>query len=241
MSTDLHIVRVPQQDPRLGRQVVHDPRSRSFAYPLAALPDKPTKPIRHRVHGPRKTPSQKVGCCTGVDQAVKCDATGNRIAGVVLNMADAEHIYSHATELDDDGQQWPPTDTGSSALYACKAAKDLALIDRYEWLFAGARQILATLAGGQGKPGRVVGVGTWWFDDMFRPDPKTLLVRPTGPKVGGHQWTITGWEPRYDAVEGLCWWGPDFGQNGRFRITLADLDTLLADDGDAHVTYRRTA
>jgi hypothetical protein len=74
---------------------------------------------------------------------------------------------------------------------------------------------------------------------MFDPDPKTLLVTPTGPKVGGHQWTITGWEPRYDAFEGLCWWGPDFGARGRFRIRFNDLAELLADDGDAHVTYRR--
>jgi hypothetical protein len=240
MTTDLHIVTVEQQDPRLGRHVVHDPASRNYAYRALAVPDKPKKPRRHKIYGPRTTPRQKIGCCTGVDQCVKRDAAGNRIKGVVLNMADAEHAYSIATGLDGDGQQYPPTDTGSSALYACKAAQQLAWIERYEWIFNGAAGVLAALVGTPGKPGRCVGVGTWWYQNMFDPDPKTLLVTVAGPKVGGHQWTITGWEPRFDAFEGLCWWGPDFGANGRFRIRYADLDALLADDGDAHVTYRRS-
>lgn len=241
MSSDLHVVTVAQQDPRLGRQVVHDPRSRRFAFPLAALPSKPTKALRHRIYGPRVIPTQQIGCCTGVDQAVKCDAVGNRRTGVVLGMADAQRLYARASQIDPWPGQWPPTDSGSSGLAACKAAMEERLIERYEWLFAGAAQVLAALTGGPGTPGRPVGVGTWWFDDMFKPDPKTLLVTPTGPQAGGHQWTVTGWEPRYDAFEGLCWWGPRFGDHGRFRIRYDDLNTLLADDGDAHVTYRATA
>lgn len=241
MSTDLHIITAPQQDPRLGRHVVHDPRSRGFAYPVAAAPEKPTKAIRHHIYGPNKTPTQTIRCCTGVDQAVKCDAAENRLKGVILGMADAVRVYSLATTLDDDGQQYPPNDTGSSGLYACKASKQLGLINRYDWLFAGSQQVLATLAGGQGQPGRCVGVGTWWYDDMFTADPESLLVKPTGPKVGGHQWTITGWDPHYNAFEALCWWGPDFGKNGQFRISFDDLEDLLADDGDAHVTYRSKA
>jgi hypothetical protein len=236
----MKVITMEQQDPRLGRHVVHDPLSRNYPYRAAlAAPGKPAKAIRHRVYGPRTVPTQKIGCCTGVDQAVKCDAAENRVPRVVLGMPDAVHVYSLATTLDDDGQQYPPADTGSSALYACKAAVQLAWIDRYEWIFNGAAGVLATLAGGQGQPGRCVGVGTWWLEKMFNPDEKTLLVSPAGAKVGGHQWTITGWEPHYDAFEGLCWWGPAFGHNGRFRIRYDDLDALLADDGDAHVTYRR--
>lgn len=239
MTSDLHIVTADQQDPRLGRHVVHDRRSRNYAYPMLAIPDKPKKARRHKVYSPRPLPRQMIGCCTGVDQAVKCDAAENRIKGVVLGLADAVQAYALATTLDDDGQQYPPDDGGSSALYACKAARQLAWIDRYEWIFSRAQGVLAAVVGAPGKPGRCVGVGTWWYSDMFHPDPKTLLVNVTGPKVGGHQWTVTGWEPRYDAFEGLCWWGPGFGQNGRFRIRYQDLDNLLADDGDAHVTYRR--
>lgn len=240
MSSDLYVLTIPQHDQRLGRQVVHDERSRRFAYPAAATPDLPTTPIRHRIYGPRTVPTQRVGCCTGVDQAVKCNAVGNRRSGIVYGMAEAERIYSHATQIDPWPGAWPPDDTGSSGLAACKAALEAGMIERYEWLFAGAQQIIAALGGEPGRSGRCVGVGTWWYDGMFRPDPQTLLVRPTGPRVGGHQWTITGWDPKYQALEGLCWWGPSFGDRGRFRITVGDLDALLADDGDAHVTYRAT-
>lgn len=232
------MITIPQLDVRLGRQVVHDEQSRRYAFPLAAAPAKPTKAVRHRIYGPATTPAQRIGCCTGVDQSVKCNAAGNRRTGVVLTMADAERLYSRATVIDPWLGEWPPMDTGSSGLAACKAAKEERLIDRYEWLFSGAAQVLSALVGGPGRPGRCVGVGTWWTDDMFHPDPKTLLVTPTGAQAGGHQWTITGWEPRYDAFEALCWWGPKFGDNGRFRIRYNDLNRLLADDGDAHVTYR---
>jgi hypothetical protein len=237
-NSDLHVVSVPQLDPRLGRQVVHDPQSRRFAFPLGALPDKPTKPIRHRIWGPRTTPSQKIGCCTLVDQAVKANAAGNRQRGVILDLAWCEKWYPFATRVDPFPGEWPPTDTGSSGLAGCKAAVEAGVIERYEWLFGGARQVLAALAGGEGKKGRCVGVGAWWMADMFSADPETLLVKPTGGRVGGHQWTVTGWAPHYDAFEGLCWWGEGFGQKGRFRIRFDDLDALLADDGDAHVTYR---
>ncbi len=240
-AADLHIVTADQLDRRLGRHVVHDPRSRAFAFPRTAVTTKPSAAIRYRIYGPRTTPTQRIGCCTGVDQAVKCDSIGNRLTGAVLNMADAERIYALATTLDPFDGQYPPDDVGSSALGACKAAGQLALIERYEWLFAGAGQVLGALVGGQGRRGRCVGVGTWWYEQMFEPDPLSLLVKPAGKKVGGHQWTVTGWEPRFDAFEGLCWWGPQFGHNGRFRIRFDDLEALLADDGDAHVTYRRTA
>jgi hypothetical protein len=239
MNSDLHVVIIPQQDPRLGRHIVHDPRSRSFQYTTAHTTDLPKHDVRHRIFGPKITPTQQFGCCTGVDQAVKCDAAGNRRPGVVLGMDDAVKVYSLATQLDDtQDKQFPPDDTGTSGLAACKASQQLGLIDRYEWLFSGARQVLAAVVGGGGTPGRPVGVGTYWLDDMFTPDPESLLVKPTGPVAGGHQWTVTGWSAHHQALEGLCWWGPDFGDHGRFRITLDDLDALLEDDGDAHVTYR---
>ncbi len=239
MSTDLHVITVAQQDPRLGRQVVHDPRSRRFAFPAGVLPDKPARRIRHRIWGPTPVPQQRVGCCTGVDQAVKCNAAGNRVNGEILGLSHAEAIYRRASTLDPFDGQWPPDDTGSSGLAACKAAAEFGWITRYEWLFAGARQVLAALAGDATRPGRCVGVGTWWTSEMFHPDPETLIVKPAGPRVGGHQWTVTGWDPYHDALEGLCWWGPHWGDRGRFRIRFNDLDVLLADDGDAHVTYRR--
>ena len=240
-SADLHVVLTEQHDPRLGRQCVHDPASRGYEHhprALARPADLERQKWRHRIYGPKVTPRQRVGCCTGVDQCVKANAKGNRMLGVVLGMSDAERIYSRATELDPFPGAWrdgdpDSVDTGSSGLAACKAAAEAGLIERYEWIFAGPRAVLATLRE------RPIGVGTWWHWDMFDPDPETMLVKPTGGKAGGHQWTLVGWDPKLRAFEGRCWWGDEFGDRGLFRIRFDDLGALLADDGDAHVTYRK--
>jgi hypothetical protein len=231
LTDDLHVIRIEQQDERLGRHVVHDPASRRFAFTAEAPPK---RDITLRVYNPRPLPSQTIGCCTGVDQAVKCNTAGNRVKGVVLDMDDAVQIYSRATGLDPWPGEWPPTDTGSSALAACKAAQSLGLVDRYEWIFNGVDGVLAALAAG--KP---VGVGSWWYASMFSTDPATGLVQVTGRKAGGHEWTVIGYRKKYDAFVGQCWWGQDFGKNGRFLIRRNNLADLLADDGDAHIVRRK--
>lgn len=230
---NLHIVTVEQSDPRLGRQCVHDPASRRFAFQAAAPPK---RDIQLRVYGPMTRPNQTIGCCTGVDQAVKCDTAGNRVKGSVLRMADAERIYSKATELDPFPGTYPPDDTGSSSLGACQASQALGLIDSYSWIFNGPDGILAALAAGH-----PVGVGTWWLHNMWDVDPATGLIEVGGARDGGHQWTITGYRKKFDAFRGDCWWGPNWGVKGGFLIRRADLATLLADDGDAHLTQRHGA
>jgi hypothetical protein len=237
-GTELHVVRVEQQDPRLGRQQVHDPRSRDYPVRVsldAATEELPTAPLRHRLFNPTPTPAQRVGSCTGVDKCVQGNAVGNRVTGKVLTMTDAERIYSLAsTKYDPWPGGWPPRDTGSSGLAACKAAAELGLIERYEWVFSGARGVVAALVAGH-----TVGVGGKWTADMFNPDPTTGLIRASGPVRGGHQWTAIGWDPRLQAVEGLCWWGRwGLGGRGLFRIGLDDLDAILDAGGDAHITYR---
>lgn len=236
MAPDLYIRTKPQQDARLGRQCVHDPRSLDFEHQPRALgtgPDLLVQRWRHRIYNPRPLPAQRIGCCTGVDQAIKANARGNRVAGNVLDLRYAELNYTIASAGDPFPGQWPPTDTGSSALAACKASVQLGVITGYEWM----RSVRAVLQALRERP---VGVGTWWHASMFHPDPRTLLVRPTGGIAGGHQWTLIGWEPELKAFEGLCWWGTGFGDRGMFRIRYDDLGELLADDGDAHVTYRST-
>ncbi len=233
-APDLHVVTVEQTDPRLGRHVVHDPRSRRFAFPVSAVT--PTRDIQLRSYGPKPLPEQVIGCCTGVDQAVKGNVVGNRVFGEVLDMDDAVRIYSRATELDPWSESYPPDDTGSSGLAACKAAVEQGDVERYEWLFGGVDQIAAAL-----MTGLPVGVGTWWYQSMFDVDPDTGLIEMGGRKAGGHQWSITGYRKYYDAFVGVCWWGPTWGINGtgRFLIRRRDLADLLADDGDVHVAYRK--
>lgn len=230
----LHVVTVDQQDPRLGRQCVHDPRSRNFPFQAG---EAPRRDITLRVYGPKPRPNQTIGNCTGVAECVMGDTAGNRVKGVTLNMDDAVKVYSRATQLDPWDGQYPPTDTGSSGTAAAKAAVELGIGSRYEWIFNGPDGILAALAAGH-----PVSVGTWWLHKMWDVDQATGLIEVGGARDGGHQWTIVGYSKRYDAFRGECWWGSwGFRNTGRFLIRRQDLAELLSDDGDCHVTYRRTA
>jgi hypothetical protein len=227
-ASDLHVVVVDQQDPRLGRQAVHDPRS--LAFPMGAPDTRTWRTHVIRIYDPLPNPVQKIGNCTGCDKAMEGNAAGNRVTSRILAMADAEQIYSLATQLDPWDGQWPPTDTGSSGLAASKAAQRLKLGGEYRWALSGGADAVVQ----QIMEGRTVGCGTWWLDGMF--DRKPLkghagqwFIEPTGPRAGGHQYRARGYDEWLDMILIRCWWGT-------YRdvwIKRAHLAELLADDGDA--------
>ena len=229
---DLHIRRIESTDPRLGRHVVHDERSRGFA--LAAGVDQSTWQTKLlRVYDPVPNPNQVIGDCTGCAKAMQMNAAGNRVAGVRLGLKDADGIYSLATTLDDiDGyyKVGDPRseDTGSTGLAAAKAAQKLGIGGGYRWLFGGADEVVQAVV-----TGHVVNVGTRWDNRMFDQDSRHF-VHLGGGVAGGHEWTVRGYSAELDALRGRCWWG-DFRD---FWIARADLQELLADEGDAHVQDR---
>lgn len=230
LVSDLHVVTVPQLDPRLGRQVVHDPRSRRFRAPFTV--DTSTWRTRSiRLYDPPVNPRQIRGNCTGCDKAMNANAVGTRVAGTVWGMAAADSIYSGATTLDPFPGTWPPDDTGSSGLAACKAAQNFGMLGEYRWLFGGADEVVQAV-----MDGWTVGVGTWWTEGMFHPQPAnsgTLrVIHATGRRQGGHQYRVRGYVEPLDAVVLRCWWGPEFRD---VLLPRAELDDLLHDDGDAHV------
>jgi hypothetical protein len=227
---ELKIIRLTPQDPRLGRAVVHDPRSRNYAAARRAVV---RKDKAHRIYDPTPNPDQTIGNCTGVAECVMANTVGNRRLGVRLNMSTADKIYSRATQIDVFPGIWPPVDSGSSGLAAAKAAVEQGIGTGYEWYFG----IDAVLDGLQTRP---ISIGTWWPEGMFERDIN-LRVRPTGQKLGGHQWTLRAHWPSssrtigQQLVEGICWWG----SYRALRMTVDDFAELLADDGDAHHTMRR--
>jgi hypothetical protein len=226
-ASDLHVVTVDRTDPRLGRQVVHDPRSRSF--PMRAADTSTWRSRTIRLYDPTPNPNQTIGDCTGCDKAMDGNAAGNRLLRRVLDYDTAVRIYSLATQLDPWDGEYPPTDTGSSGLAACKAAQQLGLGGAYQWALAGGVNAVVQ----QVVDGNTVGVGTWWYEGGFNPKPRAeggVYVEMTGAKAGGHQWRIRGYHEPTDMLLGRCWWG-------RFRdfwISRTQLAELLADDGDAH-------
>lgn len=226
----MYIEVIEQQSPLLGRQKVHDERSRAFPLPVRAVDRSRWRDKALRLYEPRVNPNQTVGCCTGVAKCNQFNAVGNRRKGVVLDMKDAENIYSRNTQIDPWEGQWPPDDTGSSGLASCKTAQEFGLGGEYRWIFSGADAVVQAV-----MDGRVISVGTWWYWDMFRSGstPQRPLL-PLGGRAGGHQYVIRGYDKTHDAVLGRCWWG-GFKD---FWLYRQDLDTLLMDDGDAHWQQR---
>lgn len=226
MTVDIEVVE--QQSHLLGRNKVHDERSRAFA--MGGVVDRSKwRDKEIRLYDPLPNPNQRVGCCTFVAKCSQLNAVGNRVKGRVLDMNDAERGYARNTEIDPFPGTWPPTDTGSSGLASAKTAIEFGLAGEYLWLFGGADEVIQNI-----MEGRVISAGTWWHADMFEASygwfDNSPVVRPTGGRVGGHQYVLRGYAHDEGLVEGRCWWG-GFRD---FWITRADLDDLLRDGGDAH-------
>jgi hypothetical protein len=135
----MDIEQVAQESPLLGRQKVHDERSRSFAMATVTPPvDYTTWRDRSlRIYDPLPNPDQAVGCCTGVAKCSQLNSAGNRRLGRVLNMKDAERIYSRNTEIDPWPGQWPPVDTGSSGLASAKTAREFGQAGGHQYVIRG--------------------------------------------------------------------------------------------------------
>lgn len=224
---DLKVQRVPQLHSVLGRQLVHDPRSKDF--PAVSAIDKSTwRSKTIRIYDPRINPNQCHGECTGVAKCVTFNAVGNRVSGVVLDMDDAHNFYHTATTLDPWPGEWPPEDTGSSGLASAKAAQKLGLGGAYRHVFNGADEVVQLI-----MDGHAVSCGTWWYEDMFNPSSKGV-ISPTGKQVGGHQYTARGYDLGLDHVIIRCWWG----SYRDVRIAREHLNELIMDGGDAHIQER---
>lgn len=231
MRGSITTVHINQMDPRLGRHLVHDEKSRDHAARLTKRSG-PMRSVQHRRYDPTPEPNQRFGCCTGVAEAMMGNAVGNRVKGKVLDMDDALEIYSHATAMDPWPGNFPPSDTGSSGLAAAKAGVKLGISTHYEWYFG----IDAVLRGLQKNP---ISIGGYWTWDMFNATAENPIVTFTGADAGGHQWVASGHDIKKKIVWGECWWGGTFGRKGRFGIHEDELAKLLARGGDAHYSYRK--
>lgn len=225
--TDLDVEIVDQISYKLGRQKVHDPRSRSFAMGIP-VNQSTWKSKLIRIYDPVVNPNQCHGECTGCANSMMLNSEGNRHPAQVLNLNYAHKVYTLASKLDPFEGSWPPIDTGSSGLAAAQAAQRLGTGGAYRWLFGGADEVVQTI-----MTGRTVSVGTWWYEGLMRKD-SNLNVAPTGKRVGGHQYVVRGYDKPRDAVIIRCWWGS-------YRdayLKRSSLNDLLLDGGDAHVQDR---
>lgn len=207
---------------RLGRHVHHDPRSRNYPAAMAST----IATVRHRHYGP-VLQQGNLGSCTGNAMVDALMTSPLRTKAVALTEADAVSIYSRATVLDDAeglAGQYPPTDTGSDGLSACKAARERGLITSYGHTFTSDDALRALTL-------RPVMFGLAWHAGFDVPD-SSGRVHLTGAVRGGHEVCLVGLDTVAQTVTALNSWGSSWGRSGFFTFSWDDFGSLLADQGD---------
>jgi hypothetical protein len=236
---DIHRSYFENPHPLCGRHVVHDPRSRDYAWkaPRAVLGSTP-RSVRHRSHLGILDQGD-LGSCTG-NASTKAITYGHfwRLSQQHLlkqgqpNWQGVDEryaigVYSDATRLDDVRGTFPPDDTGSAGIYVAKVLQGRGLIGTYRHTFSF-EDFLAAVAH------QAVIIGIPWYEGMFNPDEEGY-IRPTGQVAGGHEVCIDeiNFEERY--VEFPNSWGLGWGLKGRAKVAWDDMADLLDQDGDCTV------
>lgn len=208
---------------RLGRHVLHDPRSLKYSAPRAPK----VVSVTHAAQG-LPLDQGSIGSCTANALCGALDSSPDNQSGKTFAESSAVQLYELETKL--EGKPYPPNDPGGSGLMVCKAARELGWISAYQHAF-GVQHALEALVL------RPVITGVGWYTSFDTPDPKTGLVDiATGATVrGGHEVVADA----IDADKQLVWfwnsWGPEFGLGGRFCMSFGTWEQLLSEQGDVTV------
>jgi hypothetical protein len=207
---------------RLGRHVLHDPRSRDF--PAQRAPQ-----IVSVTHAAAGLPLDQgnIGSCTANALCGALDSAPDNTSGRAYDENAAVQLYELETKL--EGEPYPPNDPGGSGLMVCKAATQLGWIRAYHHAF-GLQHALEALVI------QPVITGVNWYTSFDTPDSNGLVAIAPGATVrGGHEVVADG----IDAENQLVWfwnsWGPSFAQGGRFCMSFATWEQLLSEQGDVTV------
>lgn len=217
-TIDEHVV----EGRRLGRQVVHDPRSRNFP----AQPAPQVKSVKHTATG-LPLDQGKIGSCTANALCGALNSAPDSEGGAARTEKDAVSLYELETKL--EGKPYPPNDPGGSGLEVCKAAKQLGWISSYTHAFGLEPALLALVV-------RPVITGVNWYRSFDTPDANGLVKIAAGAKVrGGHEVVAD----EIDAPNQLVWfwnsWGTSWGKGGRFCMSFDTWGQLLKERGDVTV------
>lgn len=228
-QVEIYTKLIPSDDPLLGRNIGHDPRSRAFAF--RAEGDQLAS-VRHRSN--IRTLTQQIGKCTCCTVLKLCTyqhwfTLSREQQAAIVHDPDGMTTdwYRETTRNDEFNGEWEPTDTGSSGTSASKTAVRRSFAKGFQHAFSF-DDTLAMLAK------RALGLGAWWYNTFDQPD-HTGLVRltTTARRRGGHEFVLDELDMEHEQVWGQNSWGDDFGIDGRFRFSFADLEQLLNEDGDS--------
>jgi hypothetical protein len=224
----------PKPDMRLGRHQELDGRSIPYAISAEDAARVKIQPVEWVP--PIKTLNQgNLGSCVGnastyhLSEVVGADGLARAtIDGVTLskdgdNEPFAVKLYHGATVKDGYPGSYPPDDTGSSGLGACRFLKGVKLIGSYTHA-TSAKAFGALLM----KRGVITG---WpWYNDWFNPDSNGFIDHGNWHAsgiAGGHEIYCEAIEAWDDSDPDKCIlrfhnsWDTSWGDAGRFRLHLS--------------------
>jgi hypothetical protein len=227
MDTVIYRERLLQpSDPRLGRLVNHDSRSRLYPFDTSGLTLMNTRHLR-------KIPvfdQGNLGSCTG-NAGIGCLGTGPFFAThgnhYSLDENGATTLYGDATRADSYDGEYPPTDTGCDGLTIAKVLTAAGEISGYQHTFS-LNDALKALT----LTPFITGVS--WFQDMFTPAPDGQ-VRPSGTLAGGHEFVADQLDVDNQRIWFTNSWGSNWGVSGRFYMSWDDYGILLGQQGDVTI------
>lgn len=179
------------------------------------------------------------GACVGfgVTKCATQSRYGNRLY-LPDPTATARGMYYGSRRIDEwEGEGYD----GTSVNAGCKLARELGLIDGWEWCTSWPDVVYAMK-----EIGPVV-FGLWWPEGLASPDPVTGFAEVTGADLGGHCVCAKGVYDRRKVgpFEGRLWqieqsWGTGHGKAGRIFVPDSQLRTLFMREGEAVVLRPRT-
>lgn len=215
-------------DRRLDRIPKFDERSRSF-------------PIRNAREVAGKKPrgytwSCKVwndqgaeGACVGFGVGHELCARPAAVKNINAKFS-REQLYWEAQKIDEwQGGAYPgasPFYEGTSVLAGVKVAHRLGYMESYRWAFGMEDLIL-----GVGYAGPAV-IGVNWYSGMFDTDASGF-IHVTGRIEGGHCTLVHSVSVKDKFFRIHNSWGRSWGVDGEAKISFADMERLLDEDGEA--------
>jgi hypothetical protein len=220
-------------DARLARLKQFDERSRK--YPVRKLVSGQVP--RSRTWGCDQVLDQgQEGACVGAACTHELIAKPKPVKGLNMKFA-REQVYWEAQKNDPwNGGSYPgakPVYEGTSTICGVKVLQKLGYIKEYRWSFSLNDLILAV-----GHIGPAV-LGLNWYEGMFEPHSCGYL-HVTGDLSGGHAILCRGVNVKAGYFLLHNSWGPKWGNNGTAKITFAEMDRLLKEEGEAVVPLVRT-